>query len=173
MAAIFGIHNGVFESESQTEMPINTEKSAVVIFKSCYRKVHKQKLFIAVLYPFIVPPLDLSRVVIWRSWTGELDSLTVQRGVSVQVAEILKQLQQLIGSVLKDGQHLGRHHVVHNKERRLPQKEEVFFSEIWGSINGEIFTAILRSEKNKTAIKHSCVRLENIYIFQCTDIWFN
>ena len=48
----------------------------------------------------------------------------MQRGVSEEVAEIFKQLQQLVGGVLKDGKHLCRHHVVHNEERRLSDKEE-------------------------------------------------
>ena len=71
-----------------------------------------------------VPSLDLPCVVVgWRG-AGELDGLAVQRGVSEEVTEIFKQLQELVGGVLKDGQHLCRHHVVHNEERRLSDKEE-------------------------------------------------
>lgn len=66
-----------------------------------------------------VPSLDLPGVVVGRSRAGELDRLAVQRSVSEQVAEILKQLQQLVGGVLKDGQHLCGHHVVHNEEGGL------------------------------------------------------
>lgn len=40
----------------------------------------------------------------------------MQGSISEQVAEILKQLQQLVGGVLEDSQHLRGHHVVHNKE---------------------------------------------------------
>lgn len=69
-----------------------------------------------------IPSLDLPCVVVgWRG-AGELDGLAVQRSVSEQVTEILKQLQQLVRGVLKDGQHLRRHHVVDNKERRLWEK---------------------------------------------------
>lgn len=71
-----------------------------------------------------VPSLDLTGVVVGWSGAGELDGLAVQRSVSEQVTEILKQLQQLVGGVLKDGQHLCRHHVVHHKEGRLREKEE-------------------------------------------------
>ena len=69
-----------------------------------------------------VPSLDLPCVVVGRSGAGELDGLAVQRGVSVQVTEILKQLQQLVGGVLKDGQHLRGHHVVHDEEGRLSEE---------------------------------------------------
>lgn len=71
-----------------------------------------------------VPSLDLPCVVVGWCGAGELDGLAVQRGVSEEVAEIFKQLQQLVGGVLKDGQHLCRHHVVHNEERRLSDEEE-------------------------------------------------
>lgn len=40
----------------------------------------------------------------------------MQRGISKKVAEIFKQLQQLVRRVLKDGQHLRGHHVVNDKE---------------------------------------------------------
>lgn len=40
----------------------------------------------------------------------------MQRGVSEKVAEILKELQQLVGGVLEDGEHLGGHHVVDDEE---------------------------------------------------------
>ena len=43
----------------------------------------------------------------------------MERGVAEQVAEVLKQLQQLVRGVLEDGQHLGGHHVAHHEERRL------------------------------------------------------
>lgn len=69
-----------------------------------------------------VPSLDLPGVVIGRSGAGELDGLAVQRSVSEQVAEVLKELQQLVRGVLKDGQHLRGHHVVDDKERRLREK---------------------------------------------------
>lgn len=65
---------------------------------------------------FPLPSLDLPCVVIGRSRAGELHGLAVQRGVSEQVAEVLKQLQKLVRGVLKDGQHLCRHHVVNNEE---------------------------------------------------------
>lgn len=71
-----------------------------------------------------VPSLDLPGVVVGGSGAGELDGLAVQRGVSEQVAEILKELQQLVGGVLEDGQHLRGHHVVHDEERRLREKEK-------------------------------------------------
>lgn len=74
------------------------------------------------LFPLTVPSLDLPCVVVGRSRAGELDSLTVQRSISVQVTKILKQFQQLVRGVLKDSQHLCRHHVVHNKKRRLQEK---------------------------------------------------
>lgn len=66
-----------------------------------------------------VPSLDLPGVVIGRRRAGELDGLAVQRSVSEQVTEILKELQQLVRRVLKDSQHLRGHHVVDDKERRL------------------------------------------------------
>lgn len=43
----------------------------------------------------------------------------MQRGVPEQVAEVLKELQQLVRGVLEDGQHLGGHHVVNHEEGRL------------------------------------------------------
>lgn len=67
----------------------------------------------------LIPSLDLAGVVVGGGGAGELDGLAVQRGVSEQVAEILEKLQQLVGGVLKDGQHLSGHHVVHDEEGRL------------------------------------------------------
>jgi len=72
-----------------------------------------------------VPSLDLPCVVVGRGGAGELDSLAVQSGVSEQVAEVLKQLQQLVRGVLEDRQNLGGHHVVHDEERRLRGSKEV------------------------------------------------
>lgn len=72
----------------------------------------------------LVPSLHLSGVVVGRSWTWELYGLTVQSCVSKQVTEILKQLQELVGCVLEDGQHLCGHHVVHHEEWRLREEEK-------------------------------------------------
>lgn len=65
------------------------------------------------------PPLDLPGVVVGGSRAGKLHGLTVQGGISEQVAKILKQLQQLVRGVLKDSQHLRGDHVVDNEEGRL------------------------------------------------------
>lgn len=68
------------------------------------------------LFVLSVPSLDLPSVVVGGSRAGKLDSLAVQRGISEQVTEILKELQQLVRGVLEDGQHLRGHHIVNNKE---------------------------------------------------------
>lgn len=48
----------------------------------------------------------------------------MEGGVSEQVAEVLKELQQLVRGVLEDGQHLRGHHVVDDKEGRLRERTE-------------------------------------------------
>lgn len=70
------------------------------------------------------PALDLPGKVVAGSWAGELDRLTVQGGIPEEVTEVLKQLQQLIGRILKYGNNLCGHHVVHNEERRLEREAE-------------------------------------------------
>lgn len=63
--------------------------------------------------------MDLPGEIVAGGRAGELNRLAVQGGVPEEVAEVLKEFQQLIGSVLKDSDHLGGHHVVHNEEGRL------------------------------------------------------
>lgn len=71
----------------------------------------------------MVPSLDLACVVVGRRRAGELDGLAVQGSVPEKVTEVLKELQQLVGGVLKDSQNLGGHHVVDDKKRRLREKQ--------------------------------------------------
>lgn len=62
------------------------------------------------------PALDLPGKVVAGSRAGELDCLAVQGGIPEEVTEVLKQLQQLIGRILKHSDNLCGHHVVHDEE---------------------------------------------------------
>lgn len=70
------------------------------------------------------PALDLPGKVVAGRRAGELDRLAVQGGVPEEVAEVLEQLQQLVRRVLKHGDDLGAHHVVHDEERGLGREAE-------------------------------------------------
>ena len=65
----------------------------------------------------------------------------MERGVAEQVAEVLKQLQQLVRGVLEDGQHLGGHHVVHHEERRLGEGGGRLAVSQWFALQTVLLTA--------------------------------
>lgn len=70
-----------------------------------------------------IPSLNLPCKVVAGGWAGELNSFAVERSVTKQVTEVLKQRQKFVRSVLKDCQHLCRHHVVHHKEWGLREEQ--------------------------------------------------
>lgn len=82
----------------------------------------------------------------------------MQRGVSEKVAEILKELQQLVGGVLEDGEHLGGHHVVDDEERRLSEKE--------GGMNEE---EELRCTVTSAFLSHPFYH--HVYFFCCSETY--
>jgi hypothetical protein len=52
-------------------------------------------------------------------WTGGVAGVRIEARIAKQVTEILKNVQQLLGRVLEDGEHLSGEHVIDNKEGLL------------------------------------------------------
>ncbi len=57
---------------------------------------------LALLEMFISPALHLTGKVVAGSGAGELHSLTVERGVPEEVAEVFKKLQKFVWSILEN-----------------------------------------------------------------------
>jgi hypothetical protein len=52
-------------------------------------------------------------------WAGRVKSVRIEAGITKEITEVLENVQQLLGRVLEDGEHLGGEHVVDDKEGLL------------------------------------------------------